>query len=615
MERMASEVPDAAQDRRSALSLVRSYRSWVILVVAAALIVWLPGSRNDKGTTVGGLTSARAGVVAGGATVGGQAASGGSAEEGADAANGGGAGGGAQGGVGAGGTAGAAPMADVKGYPGLNTPEALASPKCDRERQRARFPSNYTPPCARPWPKGADNGGATAQGVTPDKIKVVVYHDPWGPDDTRALSYERYKEIVTKQFNMFQAYENYGRQFDVQFYPSSGTDEVAQRADAIQIANKTKPFIAIFPDFTQVRRVWAAELAARGVIVWTPTLTVAESNQRPGYRWGAGPDDKLHALLVGEYVAKRLYGQPAKWAGDPAMKAQPRKFGLLYDEVWDRKTFEATLQHFKPGAVVADAVSHDPQADVTALQEAARVQMARFKSKGVNNIITVAGIFPTLYFTQAATAQNYFPEWTVTGWGQSDNSVTGKLYDQQQWRNAFGMGMVMPFVSPTTDGEYVYQYKWMYGQTLTAGEQGYVSQSYTLIFPIALGVHMAGPHLTMETFQAGLFALPPVGGPWCGCVAGYGAVSFGRHIQAYAGEKTAMFEDATEKWWDPNTVGNDEIGLTAPGVWRFVNGAKRYIPGQIPTGEPPMFNPAGTVTGFNGYQSLPPNDRYPRYEK
>ena len=46
-------------------------------------------------------------------------------------------------------------------------------PMCDQETGRLKIPSTYTPPCfvARPGVKG----GATAQGVTADKITIVLY--------------------------------------------------------------------------------------------------------------------------------------------------------------------------------------------------------------------------------------------------------------------------------------------------------------------------------------------------------------------------------------------------------------------------------------------------------
>ena len=47
------------------------------------------------------------------------------------------------------------------------------------------------------------------------------------------------------------------------------------------------------------------------------------------------------------------------------------------------------------------------------------------------------------------------------------------------------------------------------------------------------------------------------------------------------------------------------------GMWRYVNGGKRYLPGQIPSGEPSMFSSAGTVTIFSNY---PPGEAPPKYK-
>jgi hypothetical protein len=73
------------------------------------------------------------------------------------------------------GAAGRAAMSD----PGIGSREALSSPTCDPATKRVRMQSYSAPLCVKPWKEGADNGGATAQGVTAETIKVVVlYGDP-----------------------------------------------------------------------------------------------------------------------------------------------------------------------------------------------------------------------------------------------------------------------------------------------------------------------------------------------------------------------------------------------------------------------------------------------------
>ena len=61
--------------------------------------------------------------------------------------------------------------------PGILSAAALDNPNCDRDVGRIRFQYYGAPLCVKPWKAGADNGGATAQGVTADPIKVVVLWD------------------------------------------------------------------------------------------------------------------------------------------------------------------------------------------------------------------------------------------------------------------------------------------------------------------------------------------------------------------------------------------------------------------------------------------------------
>ena len=44
-----------------------------------------------------------------------------------------------------------------------------------------------------------------------------------------------------------------------------------------------------------------------------------------------------------------------------------------------------------------------------------------------------------IYLTKAATEQNYFPEWVITGTVLTDTTALGRLYDQKQWAHAFGL--------------------------------------------------------------------------------------------------------------------------------------------------------------------------------
>ena len=129
------------------------------------------------------------------------------------------------------------------------------------------------PFCVRPFKAGENNGGATSQGVTADKISVVYVlgHIP----ETRAqpatnqvngspgTDSDAIHDLLLAQTSF---YETWGREIDVQFYTSSGEDETAQRADAVAI-KALKPF-AVVNTHNSGLGIMAAELAKAKILVY-----------------------------------------------------------------------------------------------------------------------------------------------------------------------------------------------------------------------------------------------------------------------------------------------------------------------------------------------------------
>ena len=57
-------------------------------------------------------------------------------------------------------------------------------------------------------------------------------------------------------------------------------------------------------------------------------------------------------------------------------------------------------------------------------------------------------------------------------------------------------------------------------------------------------------------------------------------------------------DDATEFWWDSNATGIDEIRREGTGMYQYVDGGKRFLPGEWPT-QDKLFNPAGAVAIYD----------------
>ena len=61
----------------------------------------------------------------------------------------------------------------------------------------------------------------------------------------------------------------------------------------------------------------------------------------------------------------------------------------------------------------------------------------------------------------------------------------------------------------------------------------------------------------------------------------------------------------TELWWDPTATGPDELGNEGSGMYQYVDGGVRHLPGEWPAGAPEVFDPDGAVAI---YEELPPGD-------
>jgi len=123
------------------------------------------------------------------------------------------------------------------------------------------------------------------------------------------------------------------------------------------------------------------------------------------------------------------------------------------------------------------------------------------------------------------------------------------------------------------------------------------------------GVHVAGPALTPESFKAAMYSLPvPEQGP----LGLRPTVSYGDH-GIWDGEDPNGLDDASIVWWDPDAEGEDETGAQGPGMYRLVDGGRRYLPGAWPTGPLPLFDAEGTVTVYESTpeELLPPREYDP----
>jgi hypothetical protein len=492
--------------------------------------------------------------------------------------------------------------------------DPLSAPDCDRSTGRLKIPVVSAPNCVPLWQKGRDNGGATSTGVTAGEIRVAVYRARVVPTiraaqeaaighrlPTAAEDDRNRKQSLKVMNNLW---ETFGRTVRLVTLPASGADddEVAARADAIRAALELKVFAVIGGPVGT--KAFASELAARGVLcVCTDSLPAESLDRWAPYVWGVGLSSTQRYELVTELVAK-LDGKPAEYAGGNLTRSK-RKFALVYVDTTDQaqRTGGAYLEKLLRRAGVDLAMTISYVFDLSSLQENAGTMVARMKQGGVTSIIFAGEPWMPYYLGVQATSEAWFPEWVLAGTGYTDLTISGRRYDQRQWRHAFGISSQTAPLTPAAQERAGNFLSWYLGAKLSS------YPNLTELTTLFTGIQLAGPHLTPETFRDGLFSYLPTRHQVTSV-----ATSWGKHDRSGDPDYTAA-HDATLVWWDADAVGPHELqsdGQTGRGMYRYVDGGRRYLPGELRSARPRFFDPAGTVLLL---ADRPPADGTPSYPR
>lgn len=477
--------------------------------------------------------------------------------------------------------------------------------RCDTTRGRLAVPDYFAPECMAPFT--GDNGGATANGVTADEITLVNYVGQEGDpiiayitnaidnDDTTQQYFDTMKGLVA-YYEAF--YELYGRKINLVTFEGTGgaTDQVAARADATTIAEQYSPFAVLGgPALTSA---FADELSARKVLCigCTPGQPADFYTDRDPYVWGLDGSALQKQTHVLEFVEKQLIGKNATHGGD-AVKEQPRVFGLVYLESSGASKdladgFASKME--EAGAPFAAVSAY--QLDPGTIQQTASQVITNMKAAGVTTVIFSGDPVAPLSFTNEATAQEYFPEWVIAASTLVDVTAFARTYDQEQWSHAFGVTQLAARNAPVSSGAYA-NYTWFTGVEPPANDTiGVIAPNPALFFTV---IQAVGPNLTAEAFRDTLFAregtLAAISQPYLS----YGDKGYWGGVPDYQG-----VDDATVIWWDAAATGQDEIRREGTGMYQYVDGGKRYLPGEWPT-EDKLFNPEGAV---DIYLTPPPGE-------
>ena len=290
---------------------------------------------------------------------------------------------------------------------GMGTQAALDNPRCRHDDPKygpyGRFDSTElggASACVKEWKAGADNGGATSQGVTKDKITVVAVipndqqkaSDPVAPKQRAGGAPSSYQNsLYDYMLPQMRFFETWGRDIEVKFVTSSGNDEAAQRADLVAI-KAMKPFAAMVyaqpPAGLPPLSVLEGGLAQAKILVIGYAATARETNAQEPYRWNTS-DSQAGAVNSAEVIGKQLVGKKAQYGGDD-VKSQTRTFGVVYDpEATDYAGFTSALAKYK--VKVTTPIQLSSATDPTQVQTQVGTTVTKLKAAGVTTVVIFSG--------------------------------------------------------------------------------------------------------------------------------------------------------------------------------------------------------------------------------
>jgi hypothetical protein len=480
---------------------------------------------------------------------------------------------------------------------------------CDTKAGYVAMPILSPAPCVPKYTAGT-GADIAAPGVTATTIRVGYYiakADPQqdgllkaaGAYDPPANVEQTYKDYV----QMFASqYELWGRKIQLVKVQGTGlaTDEVAAKADADKAAKQLHLF-AVMGGPAQATS-FSAELAANHVLcIGTCSISAPQSfiSEREPYIWPVGPSPEQTSQMLVSYIKDHLVGKPAQYAGDPAFRTKTRTFAFVSYDTNDgryKASWDDMVKRLKDAGV--DLKLHKSYfLDISQLNQIGHDVAVALKQANATSVIFTGDPIMPEYFTKEATAQNYHPEWIMSGTVLADTSVFARTFDQDQWAHAFGLQLTPArTVQSKQDAFTVHQ--WYFG-TKPPSDKSYAITfgNVNLLFN---GLQSAGRKLTAANFKLGVDAIAP---PADAAATVHAFSTYGDH-GFWTGDDPQGLDNAGLLWWNPKARGEDETGVVGNGMYELVDGGKRYPAGRWPANPGTLFDPKGAVTIYN---NLPPD--------
>ncbi|MGH9084965.1 MAG: ABC transporter substrate-binding protein, partial [Acidimicrobiales bacterium] len=424
-----------------------------------------------------------------------------------------------------------------------------------------------------------DNGGATYQGVT-DKEIVVTLRQLEGPTAGEIFSDlsgesvndspEAIQDTILALAEYFSSrFQFYGRTLKIQFFRGEGNGasellgggKERALADAVRAAKEFGAFV----DASGITLPYADALARQGVVnIGAPYPSEKWFVERRPYSWSLFPDGTNVVRSAVAAITGRFAPQSTVQYGGPELVGQPRRFAVVAPENAEYQESVNSYLSLMAQAGFNIELNLKYKLDISSMPNQASNIIAQLKDKGITTVICACDpVMLALGLTPKANEQSYNPEWMTSGLAFVDQDIVSQLIDERQWSHAFGIAYNAESEPQGRSFPYA-----AYKQMRPNDEPAFgVEEIYYQMYMLAIGLQMAGPELTPQTFEAGMFAYPGGSGP--------------RGLWGFSETDFTPTDDFREIWWDPDRISpqNNE-----PGAWVQLGGGRRYTPANPPRG-------------------------------
>lgn len=446
----------------------------------------------------------------------------------------------------------------------------------------------YSPPCAA---FSGSNGGATSRGVS-DKEIVLTYMNPTDGSKSQdeqiaaaiggfnsAIFPETYAQMIGTYQNLV-AYFNkhfqfYGRKLVLKVYDGQedglGTNQSTVNADALKVAGSIKAFAEI----NATNLPYAAALSQQHVVNFG-NLYASDQFYRANapYSWTYGADCTQMANDLAALATKGLAKRPAAWSGGGVSKSDQRRFAVIAPDLPSYQQCASTLIDAMKSAGTPPTTVIAYPFDAARASSIAQNMTQRIINDKATTLLCLCDPLSQLLISNNLANSNYLPEFFDAGIAGLETDVFGQQMNQKAWAHATTLNSQSQVVGKYGSTFGYFAAKSVDPKAFVVNE---VDMIYLHLYQLALGIQLAGPQLTPETFARGLASYRGAQGP-------YGPLGW-----SVGGKATFSAAHSFRlQWWDPTaTSGYD----AKKGAWQEL--PTWYSGATLPAGEPALF-PNGT---------------------